>query len=149
MCTLKKWSVPLNAKPKGYMYPKSKCEWECCKVCGKLFWFPLDPGQIISKTDAQSTKMFRLENSLEWFWLAYTIKTVYHLLFWWYLQKFRTWSFARKFGPVFSPADMGLFQGSFSGAISRYSRIFFARNRIKIPGVRKKIACWIFLISRR
>ena len=26
---------------------------------------------------------------------------------------------------------------------------FFARNRIKIPGVRKKIACWIFLISRR
>ena len=40
-------------------------------------------------------------------------------------------------------------QGSFSGAISRYSRIFFARNRIKIPGVRKKIARWIFLISRR
>ena len=26
---------------------------------------------------------------------------------------------------------------------------FFARNRIKIPGVRKKIARWIFLISRR
>ena len=26
---------------------------------------------------------------------------------------------------------------------------FFARNRIKIPGVRKKIAHWFFLISRR
>ena len=31
-----------------------------------------------------------------------------------------------------------MLQGSFSGAISRYSRIFFERNRIKIPGVRKK-----------
>ena len=38
-------------------------------------------------------------------------------------------------------------QGSFSGAISWYSRIFFARNCNKIPGERKKITRWIFLIS--
>ena len=33
----------------------------------------------------------------------------FHSLFWRYLEKFRTWSLARKFGPVFSPTDMSLF----------------------------------------
>ena len=55
--------------------------------------------------------------------LVYTIKTICHSLFKRYLQKFRSWSFARKFGLVFSPAEMGLFNKQYCLNNGKYLKI--------------------------